>query len=331
LKSARTKLAAIATVPLTLTLALSANPSGAVEQPHHKAQQKAHGQSRPAAQAVIRLGHRGAPSLVGSVRPSHSASMKRRSTFRVTYRGFTPKARIAVNIWAPLLNSRVPITVNARFAPLGQNVLGSAGPGFVWHDFARAPRPKTWYVDAVANKHAGHQLSRQPDINAQFSSNFRAWWFGAGRAPAGRVDFTSVVLHELGHGLGFVGAGRVGGGRGTVRIGTPRLPLAFDRYTEGQLGSRLIGFPDPSAKLAKALTNKHVYFDSPQVRAANGGKRAKVYAPRPFQPGSSYSHLSEGFYGPGNRNSLMTPVLNYAETIRTPGPITRAIFANVGW
>jgi hypothetical protein len=210
--------------------------------------------------------------------------------------------------------------------------LGSAGPGAFWRNFAGAPQPNTWYADAIANKRAGRQLAPAADISARFNSNFTRWWFEAGPAPVGRMDFTAVVLHELGHGLGFLGAGSVRDGRGSVRFPSdPPAPTSYDRRTENALGRALLNFPANSSQLANVLQDSNVYFDSPAVRAANAGIRARLYAPRPWQPGSSYSHLAEATYQPGSRNSLMTPILNLGETIRVPGPITRAMFVSIGW
>jgi hypothetical protein len=300
---------------------VAAAPSGAV--------------SQPAAHVLLRAGSLAAPT---AVLPTLSGRVgARAATFRVTYTGFTPAARAAfqraVNLWAPLIDSPVPITVNASFAPLGAGVLGSAGPNFVWRDFAGAPRPSTWYPDAIANKRAGAQLHPAADIVARFSSSRSDWHFGSTPAPARRFDFTTVVMHELGHGLGFLGAGSIRNNRGTVRLDlTPRLPMAYDRFTENAAGTSLVaGFPDLSTQLATQLRGNNLFFDSAQVRNANGGARARIYAPTTFRPGSSYSHLNEATYPQGNPNSLMTPIINFGETVRSPGPITRAIFRSTGW
>ncbi len=152
-------------------------------------------------------------------------SGKRAATFTVTYHGFTPAARTAfqsaVNVWKTRVTSTVPITVDATFQPLGTGVLGSAGPSFVRRNFAGAPLANTWYVDAIANKRHGSQLNPAPDIVANFNSNFPNWFFGTGGAtPAGKYDFKTVVLHELGHGLGFLGArpGQWRAGDGSARL-----------------------------------------------------------------------------------------------------------------
>ena len=295
------------------------------------------GVSRRGDTAVLMATQGGAATVVGTTgTPDITIAA---ATFQVTYTGFSAAARTAfqraVNLWAPLINSPVPITIAASFEPLGAGVLGSAGPNFLWRDFTGAPRASTWYADAIANKRFGSQLDPSPDIVARFSSSFPNWHFGAAAAPAGKYDFTSVVMHEIGHGLGFLGAGRVSGGLGSVRAnfqGQPKLPIIYDRFTETGAGVLLLtGFPDNSTTLAAKLQSNNLFFDSTRVRNANNNQAAKIYAPATFQPGSSYSHLDETKYPAGNANSLMTPALGQAETIRSPGAITRAIFLDLGW
>jgi hypothetical protein len=286
----------------------------------------------PAASKVLLAGPAGVPTFV---RPEAPTTLgPRAATFQVTYTGFVPAARAAfqraVDIWAQKVTSPVPITVSASFQPLGPGILGSAGSSFVWRDFPGALRPNTWYVDALANKLRGRQVDASPDIVARFSSNFPNWHFGSSPAPGGTFDFTSVVLHELGHGLGVLGAGRVSGGRGSVRLSG--FPIIYDHFTENGTGTSLrTGFADNSTALAAQLQGNNLFFDSARVRAVNANARAKIYAPSIFQPGSSYSHLDETTFPRGNLNSLMTPQLGQGETIRNPGPITLAVFKSFGW
>jgi hypothetical protein len=184
-------------------------------------------------------------------------------------------------------------------------------------------------VDAVANKLHGSQLDPGPDIVARFNSTFPNWHFGSGPAPANTYDFESVVLHELGHGVGFLGAGNVFQGRGSVRLSG--FPTIYDVRTEDGAGKRLVTYTDNSVALANALVSNNVFYDSPRVRDAFGNRRARLYAPNPFQPGSSYSHLDEAAFPAGNPNSLMTPQLGQGETIRSVGAIVKAVLKDEGW
>jgi len=122
----------------------------------------------------------------------------------------------AANLWGAILPSAVTIQVNAAFNPLTctstSAVLGSAGPSFVFRDFAGAVFPGTWYHSALADKLAGLELGGIPDLNSQFNSNLNgspgclggaSWYYGYDFNEGSNVDLLPVVLHELGHGLGF--------------------------------------------------------------------------------------------------------------------------------
>ncbi len=243
----------------------------------------------------------------------------------------------AVDIWETQITSSVIIEVNADWAALGSGILGSAGAVSYFRDFPGAPVANTWYPVALANRLRGSDLDpNDVDVDARFNSSFSSWYFGTdGNTPPGQYDFVSVVLHELGHGLGFVGSMRVGGscggGRGCWGAGTA-YPFIYDRFAENGSGQSLIDtnlYPNPSAALAAQLTSENIYFDGPATRAANNSMRAKLYAPSTWQQGSSYSHLDEIYNN--TENALMTYSIGTAESIHNPGPIMFGMFEDMGW
>ncbi len=154
----------------------------------------------------------------------------------------------AVNLWKPLISSPVPIVVKASWSALGAGVLGSAGPDEVLRDRPGLPQAHTWYPIALANALAGTDLdSANPDIDATFSSAFSSWYFGTdGHPGAGQIDFVSVVLHELGHGLGFYGVANVADGIGTWQFAG--YPGIFDRFTQAK-GTPVLNFANSSTSL----------------------------------------------------------------------------------
>jgi len=110
----------------------------------------------------------------------------------------------AAQIWEQVLQPKVDVLVNARFTALGPNVLGSAGPTFIFDNFPGAEYPDTWYHSALADHLAGVDLEPgQPDIAANFSADAPFYLGFDNNEPAGTSDLLPVVLHELGHGLGF--------------------------------------------------------------------------------------------------------------------------------
>ncbi|MEM9154018.1 MAG: hypothetical protein AAGB13_03125 [Cyanobacteria bacterium P01_F01_bin.33] len=257
----------------------------------------------------------------------------------MTFNGFTQQAQtafqFAVDIWASLLDISVPLEIEANFTPLGSNILGSAGPATVVRDFSGATQANTWYPIALANQLSGADLApNTPDITVNISSNFTNWYFDTdGNAPSNQFDFVTVVLHELGHGLGLIdffdynaanGQGQYGFGSG--------YPSIFDRFIENGAGVNLVnGFSNPSVALGNQLVGNDLFFDGPNANAANGGNPSRLFAPSPFQPGSSIAHLNESTFGRGTPDGLMTPQLASGEVIHAPGPITLGIFADLGW
>ena len=109
----------------------------------------------------------------------------------------------AANIWEQVLQPRTDIMVQAQFIPLAPGVLGSAGTRFIFDNFPGAEYPNMWYHSALADHLAGEDLNPGfEDIIANFSTNF-AFYFGFDNNEGALVDLLPVVLHELGHGLGF--------------------------------------------------------------------------------------------------------------------------------
>ncbi|HEX9658206.1 MAG TPA: hypothetical protein VGB89_14980, partial [Bacteroidota bacterium] len=194
--------------------------------------------------------------------PSINPNSPQSATFIVQYNGFSAPAQaafqFAVDIWSQLVVSSVPIRVKANWVPLGPGVLGSAGANGLVRDFAGAPQPGTWYPMGLAEKLAGGAINHpdSADINANFSSAFSNWYFGTdGNPGSGQFDFVSVVLHELGHGLGFFGSMTVSSGQGSWGLGSG-FPFIYDRFAQNGSGQSLLNtslFPNPSVALGNQL------------------------------------------------------------------------------
>ncbi|RME70609.1 MAG: DUF11 domain-containing protein, partial [Chloroflexi bacterium] len=235
----------------------------------------------------------------------------------------------AANIWASLVHSNIPVTIDACWrSDLGSNVLGSAGPTYIYQNFPGAPFSSTWYPVALANALSNSDRNGSTaEIRANFSSTF-SWYYGTdGTPPSNRLDFASVVLHEIGHGLGFLGSMDVAFSEGTW--GYSGYPFSYDRFTEDGAGTPLLNYPSPSASLKNALTSGAVFFDGPTANSANGGARVPLYAPSVWQDGSSYSHLAESYNN--TINALMTYSLAWGESEHDPGPVTMGIMQDIGW
>jgi hypothetical protein len=259
--------------------------------------------------------------------------------FEVTYNGFSEEAKrafqAAVDVWSITLDTNVPIRINATWTELDPGVLGQAGAEDFRRNFTGAPVANVWYPIALANKIGGNDLTPgAPHIGAEFNSNFDNWFFGIdGNTPSDRYDLMSVVLHEIGHGLGFLGSMTVENGRGRWGAGT-NAPIIYDRFVENNLGQKLLNtalFPNNSTQLAGQLQSSRLFFNGPRSRIANGNNPVPVYAPIVWDGGSSFSHLNESTFTSGNVNSLMTPQIGMGESIHTAGPIGLGVLRDLGW
>lgn len=262
-------------------------------------------------------------------------NVERASTINVNYTGFTPAAQAAfqyaIDIWASLITSPVVITVDAQFTGLDPGVLGSAGPNTIHQNFVGAPAANTYYPQALANSLAGFDLSAQADINASFSNTFGFYFGTDGNPGPGEYDFVTVVLHELGHGLGFIGGAYVDAGLGYNDGFGNGPPLIYDLFVQNGGGAGIQSFPNGSVALANELQGNNLFWNGASGTASNGGFNPPMYAPNPWDAGSSYSHLNEASYPAGNANSLMTPAIGATEVIHSPGDVTLGIFEDMGW
>ncbi len=273
----------------------------------------------------------------------------------VTYNGFPPAAQtafqFAADIWETHIASDVPINIRAAWRALDDGILGSAGATFIDANEGYLPVQNTWYPIALAEALAGRNLTgADADISASFNSDFSNWYYGTdGNTPTGQYDLATVVLHEIGHGLGFFDgfsyddgddtngdecAGGTGIGCAGIRASNGQsLPVIFDRFLRDREGRLLLNsavYPSPSLALGTALLNP-VRFDGQTLRLASGDIPVDLYAPTNFERGSSIAHLDESSFPTGDKNSLMTPFLARAESIFSPGSFTCAIFRDIGW
>lgn len=280
------------------------------------------------------------------------------ATIQVNYSaGFPADAQEAfqraVDIWEMHITSPVTIRMDARWESLGGNTLGAAGPRLGLVDTNNDGDADTIIGFPLLDALTGADQSPEfTDIIARFNSSRTDWHFGEGPAPAGTIDFTSVVLHEIAHGLNYVDLFNYDGGTGGYGLdfdndgqidGNERSAGPFGRSlalesTTGGSFSALTNesqFPNPSEALGDALTSDRLYFNGTNARRGaqigSGPVPPKMYAPPVFQGGSSIAHLSEFTYPAETPNALMTPQIGQAETNRTPGAIVCGQMQDMGW
>ncbi len=246
----------------------------------------------------------------------------------------------AADYWEERLVLTVDVVVDISFDPLfcasNSATLGSAGARNLFLNFTNAPRANTLYVSAVANNLAGRRLgSNSADIAARFNSDIdnnsnclgsTNWWLGINSpAPRFTISLFDTVLHEIGHGLGVASGVRQNG----ELLGGFIDAYALHLYDQDQ--DRFWGDMTTAQRVTSSTNTGKVSFRGPSVEANTGhvqvGKtnlgHLRVYAPNPFEPGSSISHW----------DTVLTPdeLMEPSATPTSDDRATLQMLKDVGW
>ena len=195
----------------------------------------------------------------------------------------------------------------------GSGFLAAAGPYFF--------TSPTGFKNGFLFDHATTGTDPLPGFpDAQVTFDFGYNWNSETDDPLGsEFDLVSVALHEIGHTLGFLSLMKADG---TSALGS-NVFTVYDSFLERGDGTKLFSAGGVFSGTPSDLTSNDVFFGGPQATAANGGSRVKVYAPDPFKPGSSISHIQLGIgevmqfsVAPGvKRRAFLAPELGILEDI----------------
>lgn len=222
------------------------------------------------------------------------------------------------NPWLPRTHTWFPVTTTTRLA--GSSSCGLIGPACA----------QTGGYDLTIN------FNDQIDTDAALGP--RSFWYGftAQPAPAADVDFVTVAMHELLHGLGFVGYISRGG---QTPVGA-KLQGFDDIYS-----SRVAWVPEGTTEVRPfpSLTNEEratamtsisqLRWNDEAASASEGNPFAalpapdnlvRLWAPSTIETGSTLSHIANAGLGFGLMESRN---INGLRTIGLARPMLEA----VGW
>ncbi|HEU5090376.1 MAG TPA: GEVED domain-containing protein, partial [Roseiflexaceae bacterium] len=250
---------------------------------------------------------------------------------------WTPEAQAALNHTADILNGLVnsgpTITIEACFEDSDPSTLASAGPtGFV--DQAQVPAlplPNVDYPIALANAISGVDNNGDTaeislSVNRTVNWNYAT---GLGTTSGAQFDFVSTALHELLHGLGFLSTAN--SDTNGITFGDNGRFFIFDTFMVTSNGTALTSLPANSQAVVDALQagSGNLQWNGPNATAANSGARPTLFAPNPFQQGSSGSHLDDD--DPQNAGRLMNAATDAGPGSHTPSAVTLMILKDMGW
>jgi hypothetical protein len=267
----------------------------------------------------------------GATPPRDVLNRPARSTWELERVGGDAEAekacRRAMDIWSRYVQSDVTIRVHAEFAPMGADYLGGGGAG-AFEDDPSGSAPLGHYLPiTLANRLAKRDLTPgKPHIRCRFNSAFGRWYYKLDQNPGpDEIDFVTVVLHEIGHGLGFASAFR---SDGSLRPGFGK-PSVFDTFLFTNKGHCLTDatvHARPSALLAGVLQGGRgaVRFHRGLGVAA---RHASIYAPSPWEQGSSITHLDPD----DHPDTLMRPSLPAQVCVHEPDDTVEEMLHEIGW
>jgi hypothetical protein len=213
----------------------------------------------------------------------------------------------AADIWGALIDSKIDIRVDASFASLDctntSAVLGQANTTRIVRNFDNAPQQDVWYPIALANAIAGKDLLEgSAHIRAQFNSQLdslsciggRGWYYGFDSNHGAQEDLLVVLLHELGHGLGFVGVTN-----GTTGAMNSNFPSVFEQHMfDATAGIHWSQMTD-AQRLTSSTNDQKVVWDGDSTTAAalkylDKKPSMNILAPASLAKGYSISAASFG-------------------------------------
>jgi hypothetical protein len=246
----------------------------------------------------------------------------------------------AASLWTGVIDGPANISVQATFTPnggtAGSATLASAGPGQFWDNFSGQPVANTWYPEPLVEVLSGSDpdngvfdigVDCNSDVDGPVVLGSTTFYYGTDGNPGSDMDFVSIIVHELGHGWGIVGSFTADG---SSEIGASGNPLIYDRFLVDGSGTTLISQP-ASASL---VTGNNVFWNGAGALGAyqtdfGGTGNVPIFAPTPYNPGSSISHLDESTFS--GVWALMTPQIGFGEVANIVDDIVLGMLRDMGY
>jgi hypothetical protein len=248
----------------------------------------------------------------------------------------------AARLLEQVIDSSIPITIDAEFDSLSCNAsaatLGYGGPStnHFGNSGSSYPFANTYYPQALANSINGFDLNTvRSDMTLSFNSDIdnnnncldnRNWYYGLdGGASIQDIDFLSVVLHEILHGIGFSTlTNRSTGQRLNNRddifirmLEDHSTGLTWQQMTDAERAASATGDPDLH------WIGSNVQANITNLNAGTSQGHVKMHAPSIFNVGS-VSHFSQS----AEPFELMEPFIGQGtDSIG----LAKALLQDIGW
>jgi hypothetical protein len=243
------------------------------------------------------------------------------ASFEITYSdpqgsGFNDSAQGAVRrrameaaaaAWSRVIQGTVTITINAVMeasekSESGNTTLASAGPAnFFLANNTALPSALMWQMQGRRNpgEDVDIEVKVNPDINWEYATD--------GVSARDKVSFVYTMIHEVGHGLGYVDSFDPE----TGKLRNDPIPFIYDTFVNRRSDTTRLVMNRPDHEIKDDLKSGELFFNGPaandaSLRSIRPGPMIKLYAPNPYEPGSSVAHVDYDTYA-DFKTGLMVP------------------------
>ncbi len=248
--------------------------------------------------------------------------------------------------WGNYLIITEPVKVNIFLVNNSQYPFSAITLANGRKNFTNAPFSNFIYPTALANQLAGTELNPgeyDMDIYVNLATPM---YYGTGMPSGSQDDFITLIMHEIGHGLGFYSAGYVNSGNigsfGNIPAsalfpitasfpwhGQDSVPSIYDKFIIKKSQNHLVGLaPNNTTILGDSIKYTSNYFDGPNfANPSNGGQPIKLSGGTgTFTLGVDLLHLHSSVCG-----SIMSYCWGAGDTIRRPAYRELGILKEIGW
>jgi hypothetical protein len=237
----------------------------------------------------------------------------------------------AVAAWTKVIQGSITIKVTASMEDIDDGdddetteLLAAAGPVDFWvFDDTAIPSALAWQLS--------DRRDNGGDADIEVTVNEAADWDYAtnGVAAGGKASFVYALIHEIGHGLGFVDSFDIE----TGEIANT-MPFVYDTFVNRGSRSRRAVIDRPGNRAIDDLQSDDLFFNGEHAIEASGRSirplpMVKLYAPDPYEPGSSISHVDQVTYA-DFKTGLMTPT-DFGSGTDKIDILTLAIMQDLGY
>lgn len=247
----------------------------------------------------------------------------------------------AARIWGQRIGSTQTIVVEAQMAakPCTSTAatLASGGPKTF---FIQNSAPNVLLPAALADALTDSNNNNRNDIVLTVSStvgstpsclNGRTFYLGFDHANGTNVDLLSVLLHELGHGLGFLSLTDIAGTSPVAGKFT-----AFEQFAYSERLGRFWPAMSDAERASASVDTGRLVYNGPAVNVnltgytsstglSSPGAHLRLYAPATYDDGSSVSHWDPVAFP----NLLMEP--NITANPQGLTDLTGCVLQDMGW